>query len=156
MTSVNIKALAGNADIDYNFADICGPTNVEEMDAMFNKYCKEASGGRHHENHMQKNLVKLNTVSAFSRKPTTIFKNKQQAQQARVPSIDIESSINKGPQMPSRNSLVHLQKHESQMRSERGEFSKYPTMRFEPRGGSISFNQPENDYIQYFSLFSTL
>jgi len=152
MTST-IKALAGNADIDYNFADICGPTNFEEMDVLFNKYCKEASGGKNSENHFQKNLIKLNTVTGFSRKPTTIIKNKQQA---RVPSIDIENSINKGPQVPSRNSLVHLQKHESQMRSERAELSKHATMKFDPRGGSISFNQPppENDYLQMAKDFN--
>lgn len=142
-----IKPLAGNADIDYNFADVCGPTTYDEMDSLFSKYCKEA-GGRHHNDHHHpapKNIIKLNNAPAgFTRKPT-IMKSKTQA---RVPSIDIENSINKGPAVPSRNSLLHLQRHDSQMKSERPEFSKHATMRLDPRGGSISFNQPENDHLQ--------
>lgn len=138
-----IKPLAGNADIDYNFADVCGPTTYEEMDSLFNKYCKEAGGKHHndHHHHVSKNIIKLNNAA----RKATIMKSKTQA---RVPSIDIENSINKGPAVPSRNSLLHLQRHDSQMKSERAEFSKHATMRLDPRGGSISFNQPENDHLQ--------
>ena len=117
------------------------------MDSLFSKYCKEA-GGKHSNDHhhASKNIIKIkNASAAFTRKPTTIMKSKTQA---RVPSIDIENSINKGPAVPSRNSLLHLQRHDSQMKSERPELSKHATMRLDPRGGSISFNQPENDHLQ--------
>jgi len=132
------------SNYEHDFVQIQGPSNYEEIDALFNKYCREVSGARNNETWNINTNIKRNHSPTFSgTKLTTALRPST----AKNGSLDSDRTINKYLTNASLTNLQMTQRSETQIKPDRKDQAKGNTHK-EVRISHVQISTPENEIAQ--------
>jgi len=139
------KQLQIKNNYEHDSVQIQGPSNYEEIDALFNKYCREVSGLKSHEILSAKPSVKRNqSPSINGSKPNTALHRPSTVKNG---SLDSDRSINKYLTNASLTNLQYTQRSEHHIKSDKKDQSKGGNNK-EARVTHLQIMTPENEIAQ--------